>query len=134
MQADSLHEMYELMERINLLCTADESEESINSRCSLKSLKNYAKTEKQIHLYDSIRDSEETMKSSMHICNYLFNEYKRLAQDRSHGRDSRMLVLEMQLRETIRKIEALDGQIKLSKLCLKKSDTSVETTYQLDQR
>lgn len=41
-QADSLHEMFELMDRINLLCTADESEDSVNSKGSALSQKNCA--------------------------------------------------------------------------------------------
>lgn len=63
----------------------------------------------------------------------MFNDYRRLCQERSHGRDSRMLILETQLRETIRKIEALNDQIKLCRKCAKKTESNGEAIEQRHQ-
>ena len=103
-QSDNLQELNQLINGINNMTTECDSDES--QRFS-QSIKENAKLDTE-KLVDAIKDSEESMKSSIYICNYLFGDYKRMAlekQMKSEGQDTRMLIIERQLRESILKIE-----------------------------
>lgn len=90
------------------ISTNDDSEDSQKS--SSNSLNDNVKSSTD-SLFAAIKEGESRIKHSIFICNCLFNFYKQLASEREEkqlqGRDTRMVLIEKKLPESILKIELL---------------------------